>query len=102
MDNALLDIIEEIIEILEDDNYDAYVYNNNKFTFIDKYNNIDFEAKLSNNNYYFKDNISGISFMKTKNNVKLMAKSMIRIMIIFLWVGIQRLLKSIIVTINFL
>lgn len=69
MDNALLDIIEEIIEILEDDNYDAYVYNNNKFTFIDKYNNIDFEAKLSNNNYYFKDNISGISFMKTKKYI---------------------------------
>ena len=65
MDNALLDIIEEIIEMLEDEKYDSYVYDNNRFHIIDRYNNIDFEAKLSGNNYYFKDNISGMSYIKT-------------------------------------
>ena len=58
MENALLDIIEEIIEMLEEGNYDSYAYDNNRFHIIDRYNNIDFEAKLCNNNYYFKDNIS--------------------------------------------
>ena len=66
MDNALLDIIEEIIEMLEDEKYDSYVYDNNKFHIIDRYNNIDFEAKLGSNSYYFKDNISGLSYIKTK------------------------------------
>jgi len=66
MDNALLDIIEEITEMLEDEKYDSYVYDNNRFHIIDRYNNIDFEAKLGSNSYYFKDNISGLSYIKTK------------------------------------
>lgn len=66
MENALVDIIDEIIDMLEDDKYESYMYEDNKFHIIDKYNNIDFQAKLGNNNYYFKDNISGLSFIKTK------------------------------------
>ena len=51
------DMMKEIEEeMLEDEKYDSYVYDNNRFHIIDRYNNIDFEAKLSGNNYYFKDN----------------------------------------------
>ena len=69
MDKAILDIIEEIIELIESENVEAYAYDGQKFHIIDKYNNIDFQAKLSNNNYYFKDNISGLSFTKVKKYI---------------------------------
>ena len=69
MDNVLLDIIEEIIELIEDEKAETYAYSGNKFNIIDKENNIDFQAKLSNNNYYFKDNISGLSYMKVKKYI---------------------------------
>ncbi len=69
MNVALLDIIDEIIELLEDERIEAYIYDDKKFQVIDKDNNIDFIAKLSNNNYYFKDNISGMSFMKVKKYI---------------------------------
>ena len=69
MNNALLDIIDEIMNLIEDEKVETYVYNNNKFTIIDKDNNIDFQARLGNNNYYFKDNISELSFIKVKKYI---------------------------------
>ena len=69
MNNVLLEIIEEIIELFEDEKVKTYAYGNGKFHIIDKKNNIDFQAKLGNNNYYFKDNISGISFIKVKKYI---------------------------------
>ena len=69
MNNVLLDIIEEIIELFEDEKVKSYAYNNGKLHIIDRKNNIDFQAKLSNNSYYFKDNISGMSFIKVKKYI---------------------------------
>ena len=69
MGEVLIDIIDDVIISLEDGNYDAYAYNKQKFHIIDKENNIDFQARLGFNNYYFKDNISGITFMKVKKYI---------------------------------
>lgn len=69
MNKALLDIIDEIIDSLENESFESFVYDNDKFYIVDKYNNIDFQAKLGNNNYYFRDNISGMSFMKVKKYI---------------------------------
>lgn len=66
MGNVLLDIIDEIMDKLEENNFDAYTYTKRKFHIVDKNENIDFQAKLGNNNYYFKDNIRGLSVIKTK------------------------------------
>lgn len=69
MGEVLIDIIDDVIISLEDGNYDAYAYDNQKFHMIDKENNIDFQARLGFNNYYFKNNISGITFMKVKKYI---------------------------------
>lgn len=69
MNNVLLDIIDEIMDKLEENNYEAYTYTKKKFHIVDKNENIDFQAKLGNNNYYFKDNISGLSVIKTKKYI---------------------------------
>lgn len=65
MEERFIEIIEKIIELIESDKSKAYAYSNNKFHIIDKDNNIDFQAKLCNNNYYFKDNINNLTYIKT-------------------------------------
>lgn len=66
MEDELIEIIEKVIALLEDDNYKVYQYSNNKFHIIDNEQKIDFEAKLCNNSYYFKDNINNLTYIKVK------------------------------------
>lgn len=58
MEDELLVLIEKVLELMENDECKSYVYSKNKFHIIDAAEDIDFEAKLGNNNYYFKDNIN--------------------------------------------
>ena len=69
MEDKLMGIIDKIIELLEDDNYKAYKFFCNKLLFIDKEHKINFQAKLANNNYFFKDNINNILYIKVKKYI---------------------------------
>ena len=69
MEAVLIDIMKEIIDLVEEEKMDIYGYKNDKFYIIDRDNNIDFQAKLSPNNYYIKDNISEISIIKVKKYI---------------------------------
>ena len=66
MEDRMIDTIEKIIDLIENNNCKAYMYDKNRFHVIDKENNIDFEAKLAFNNYYYKDNINKLTYIKTK------------------------------------
>ena len=67
MEEELLGLIEKVLELMENDECKSYVYTKNRLHIIDKEENIDFEAKLSNNNYYFKDNINNNMYIFVKN-----------------------------------
>lgn len=66
MEDRIVDTIEKIIDLIENNNCKAYMYDKNRFHVIDKENNIDFEAKLAFNNYYYKDNINKLTYIKMK------------------------------------
>lgn len=66
MEEELLGLIEKVLELMENDECKSYVYTKNRLHIIDKEENIDFEAKLSNNNYYFKDNINNNMYIFVK------------------------------------
>jgi hypothetical protein len=66
MEDGIVETIEKIIDLIENNNCKAYMYDKNRFHVIDKENNIDFEAKLAFNNYYYKDNINKLTYIKTK------------------------------------
>lgn len=66
MEDRIVETIEKIIDLIENNNCKAYMYDKNRFHVIDKENNIDFEAKLAFNNYYYKDNINKLTYIKTK------------------------------------
>ena len=64
MEEIIMNEIDVIIQMLEESEYDAYTFSDNKLHIIDKEKEIDFQAKLANNNYYFKDNIRDFLYMK--------------------------------------
>lgn len=66
MDNEFLDKIDEIIDMLEDNEYKSYLFKDNKFHIIDKEKDIDFTVKLGINNYYYKDNSLGLTYIFSK------------------------------------
>ena len=69
MEEIIMNEIDVIIQMLEESEYDAYTFSDNKLHIIDKEEEIDFQAKLANNNYYFKDNIRDFLYMKSKKYI---------------------------------
>lgn len=69
MEEIIMNEIDVIIQMLEESEYDAYTFSDNKLHIIDKEEKIDFQAKLANNNYYFKDNIRDFLYMKSKKYI---------------------------------
>ena len=67
MEEKIMTLIDKIIEMLEDDDFQSYLYTNNRFHIVDKDEEIDLEAKLYNNNFYFKDNVNKTLYMFSKN-----------------------------------
>lgn len=65
IEDRLADIIERIIDLIENNEYTAYKFWENRLLFIDKEQNIDLQAKLGYNNYYIKDNITNSTYIKT-------------------------------------
>ncbi|MBR3673086.1 MAG: hypothetical protein IKN65_02170 [Clostridia bacterium] len=66
MEERIVDTVDTIIKLIENDEFKVYKYDNKKFHIIDKEKNIDFQAKLANNNYYFRDNINNLTYIKTR------------------------------------
>ena len=66
MELDFIEIIGKIINMLENNEYESFTYQNGKFHFVDKAKKIDIDAKLSNNNFYFKDNINKLNYIFAK------------------------------------
>lgn len=66
MEEELLKLIENVLELMENDECKSYTFNNNKLHIIDRDENIDFQAKLGNNSYYFRDNINNNTYIFVK------------------------------------
>lgn len=66
MEEKLASILEKITDLIESDNYKAYKFFANRLLFIDKDEKINMQVKLGHNNYYIKDNINNLTYIKTK------------------------------------
>ena len=69
MENEFVKLMELIMECLAKDEYKSFYYYQDKFHFIDKERNINFEATFGNSNYYLKDNISDSTYIATRKNL---------------------------------
>lgn len=66
MEKEIMNLIDKVIEMLEDDEFQSYFYTNNRFHIVNEDEDIDLEAKIYNNNFYFKDNVNKLLYMYTK------------------------------------
>ncbi|MBR2786090.1 MAG: hypothetical protein IKD76_01070 [Clostridia bacterium] len=66
MEVNFFNTMDEIIERLEENDFETYAYNGNLFHIIDKNECIDFQIKFGINNYYIKDNENKKMYMFVK------------------------------------
>ena len=68
MNKVIFDNLDYLIDTLENDEYNNYYYNSNKFKIKHNKNEkkLDIEAKLGINNFYLKDNINNINYIFAK------------------------------------